>query len=110
MRTSWTGTSQRFTPGSFASRTRSRATISPADTPRSFSGFSETNIVPELREPPPVTAVRVSTAGSERTISTSRVIFCCIAWNELDWSARIQPIRRPVSCCGKKPFGISMYR
>ena len=77
---------------------------------RSFSGLSETNIVPELREPPPVTAVTVSTAGSARTISTSRLIFCCIAWNELDWSARIQPIRRPVSCCGKKPFGISMYR
>ena len=110
MRTSWTGTNQRFTPGSFAIRARSRVTTSPADTPRSFSGFSTTNIVPELREPPPVTAVSVSTAGSERTISTRRVIFCCIAWNELDWSPRIQPIRRPVSCCGKKPFGISMYR
>ena len=78
--------------------------------PRSLSGLSETNIVPELRDPPPVTAVTSSTAGSARTISTSRPIFCCIDWNELDWSPRIPPISRPVSCCGKKPFGISMYR
>ena len=29
-----------------------------------------------------------------------------IAWNEMLWSARMPPMMRPVSCCGKKPLGI----
>ena len=32
--------------------------------------------------------------------------FCCIAWNDVLWSACMPPISRPVSCCGKKPFGM----
>jgi len=31
--------------------------------------------------------------------------FCCIAWNEMLWSPRIDMNRRPVSCAGKKPLG-----
>ena len=34
--------------------------------------------------------------------------FCSIAWNEMLWSAWMPPIMRPVSCCGKKPFGMIM--
>ena len=34
------------------------------------------------------------------------VSFCCISWNEMLWSAWMPPIIRPVSCCGKKPFGM----
>ena len=65
---------------------------------------------PELRapKPPPVTAVTVSTAESARTVRTIWSIFSCIAWKEVVWSARMKPISRPVSCCGKKPFGITM--
>ena len=33
----------------------------------------------------------------------------CIAWNEMLWSAWMPPIIRPVSCCGKKPFGTITY-
>jgi len=67
---------------------------------------------PELRapKPPPVTAVTVSTAGSERTMFTICVILSCIDWKDAVWSARMKPTRRPVSCCGKNPFGITMYR
>ena len=32
-------------------------------------------------------------------------IFCRISWNEMLWSAWMPPLIRPVSCCGKKPFG-----
>ena len=32
-------------------------------------------------------------------------VLCTIAWNEMLWSACSPPIIRPVSCCGKKPFG-----
>ena len=67
---------------------------------------------PELRapKPPPVTAVTVSTAGSARTMRTITAIFSCIDWNEVVWSARMKPTRRPVSCCGKKPLGVAIYR
>ena len=42
-------------------------------------------------------------------MSISCVSFCCIAWNEMLWSACNPPIIRPVSCCGKKPFGTITY-
>ncbi len=38
------------------------------------------------------------------------MIFCRIAWNEMFWSAWKKPCKRPVSCCGKKPFGIVMNK
>ena len=38
------------------------------------------------------------------TMSTNRETRCCIAWNDVSWSAWIDPVRRPVSCCGKEPF------
>ena len=40
------------------------------------------------------------------TMSAIWVSFSCIAWNEMLWSACMPPINRPVSCCGKKPFGM----
>ncbi len=86
-----------------------RVTISPAAS-RSPRGLSAMVMKPELRAPkaPPVTAVTDSTAGSSRTRRTICAIFSSIAWNEEVWSPRMKPTRRPVSCCGKKPFGISM--
>ena len=28
-----------------------------------------------------------------------------MAWKDVSWSAWIEPVSRPASCCGKKPFG-----
>ena len=39
-------------------------------------------------------------------MSDSCCSFFSIAWKEMLWSACIPPIIRPVSCCGKKPFGM----
>ncbi len=33
-----------------------------------------------------------------------------MAWNELSWAATIEPLSRPLSCWGKKPFGTTMKR
>ena len=33
-----------------------------------------------------------------------------MAWKEVDWSAWMAPMMRPVSCWGKKPLGTKMYR
>ncbi|CPK88331.1 Uncharacterised protein [Bordetella pertussis] len=33
-----------------------------------------------------------------------------VAWNEVPWSPRKKPSSWPVSCCGKKPLGTTMYR
>jgi hypothetical protein len=59
---------------------------------------------PELAWPPRK-PVALSTAGSRMTVSVNAASFFCIAWNETSWSAWIEPLRRPVSCCGKKPLG-----
>src|SRR6266850_6789599 len=37
-------------------------------------------------------------------------IFFCMAWKDVSWSAWMDPLRRPVSCCGKKPLGTIVYR
>ena len=31
-----------------------------------------------------------------------------MSWNEMLWSPWIMPLMRPVSVCGKRPFGMSM--
>ncbi len=77
---------------------------------RCDSGFSATNMKPELRCAPPVKPTTFSTAGSAPTMRMNSVSFSRIAWNEMLWSAWMPPMRRPVSCCGKKPFGIVTYR
>ena len=71
-------------------------------------GFNATNICARLRWPPPVNAVTFSTAGSAMTMAMKLSSFSFIAWNEIDWSARMKPIMRPVSCCGKNPFGTTV--
>jgi hypothetical protein len=55
--------------------------------------------------PPPGESTTVSTAGILLRDRGQLWIFCCIAWNEMSWSAMMLPFKRPVSCCGKKPFG-----
>ena len=93
-------------PGSFASLPRSRAITWSAVSLRSAIGFSATNIIPELRCAPPVKPTTFSTAGSPLTMVMKSASFCRIAWNEMLWSAWMPPTRRPVSCCGKNPFGM----
>jgi hypothetical protein len=105
-RISWNGTRNRLAPGSRASRGRSRAMTWSALTLRIERGFSVTNMKPELRAPPPTNPTTFSTAGSERTIVMKSASFCCIDWNEVLWSAWIEPPMRPVSCCGKNPLGM----
>ena len=80
MRTSCTGTRNRLAPGTRASCGRRRAITAPTGE-RWESGFSAMNMNPELRapNPPPVTAVTVSTDASARTICTICDIFSCIA-------------------------------
>jgi hypothetical protein len=53
--------------------------------------------------PPPVKPTTLSTAVSFCTIAMNCVIFCCMSWNEMLWSAWMPPTSRPVSCCGKNP-------
>ena len=55
--------------------------------------------------PPPVKPTTLCTAGSCCTMSHESAQLLLIAWNEMLWSACRPPISRPVSCCGKKPFG-----
>ncbi|MCY1233991.1 hypothetical protein D9M72_465580 [compost metagenome] len=69
-----------------------------------------TNICPVLRCEPPVKPVTFSTAGSDCTILIKLSSLPRMAWNDVAWSARIKPISRPVSCCGKKPLGTITYR
>ena len=66
----------------------------------------------ELRWPPPVTPLTgvLATAGSALTMAMKVSSRCCIIWNELPWSACTLPTSTPVSCCGKKVFGIVVYR
>jgi hypothetical protein len=98
-------------PATAASRSRSRAITCSADSFRSLIGFSDANTVPVLVEPPgpgplpPVNPTTVSTAGSFLTMPMNCVSFCRINWNEVRWSAWIEPTNSPVSCCGTKPFG-----
>ena len=83
--------------------------ISCADAFRSLSGFSETNMLAVLPppRPPPVKETTFSTAGSFRTICMKRLSFSIRAGNDVSCAAWTLPERRPVSCCGKKPFGMT---
>jgi len=93
-------------PGTWLSFGLSRAITWSAVASRSASGFRVAKRNPELVCPPPVKPATLSIAGSDRTISTNWRNFRRIAWKEMLWSARMPPMMRPVSCCGKKPLGI----
>ena len=80
------------------------------ETLRWDNGFNVTKTKPELVWPPPVKPTMFSIAGSRRMMLTNCVSFFCIDWNEMLWSAWMPPIIRPVSCCGKKPFGMTVNK
>ncbi len=56
----------------------------------------------------PMNDDRLSTAGSFSTIRASACWRSAIAANEIDCGASVMPWIAPVSCTGKKPFGIRM--
>ena len=114
-RMSCTGCSPVWAPGTRASFPRIRAITSSAVTFRWSRSFRPMNSRPVLTvlpppPPPPVKPITVSTAGSFPTMSTTFVSFSRMDWNETSCAARIPPVRRPVSCCGKNPFGTIVYR
>ena len=47
-----------------------------------------------------------ATAGSCLTTSASWWIIPCIFWKEVSCRASAWPKMKPVSCCGKNPFGM----
>ncbi len=52
----------------------------------------------------------MATPGSACTIAASWATFWRMDWNEMSWEATTPPARRPLSCWGKKPFGITTKR
>ena len=59
---------------------------------------------------PPTNAMLLLTAGSDMTISLNWRCFTRIASNDTSWDAWIDPLSRPVSCCGKNPLGTLMIK
>ncbi|KAG1433860.1 hypothetical protein G6F57_021881 [Rhizopus arrhizus] len=60
----------------------------------------------------PSTPMKDDTACTSGSSSTSRAAACwrsAIAGNEMDCGAWVMAWIRPVSCCGKKPLGTTMY-
>ncbi len=43
------------------------------------------------------------TSGSLAMVWPTSWIFCCAFWKEASCEVSITPLRKPVSCCGKKP-------
>ena len=82
-RMSCTGCTYRFAPGSCPSLPRRRAITASALIWRCARGFSEMNMLPLLRWPPPVNPTTVLTAGSCSTTSTKWCSFSRIAWKEM---------------------------
>ena len=80
--------------------------------PRSDSGFRLTVRLPRLIELQPFDTPTVeptlATAGSASTTSTTARWRSSIAWNETSGDASVEPIRMPVSCNGRKPFGTTV--
>ena len=58
--------------------------------------------------PPPVKPSTAATFSSLAIVLTTSASLSDIDWKEMSWDAWMPPARRPVSCCGKKPFGTTM--
>src|SRR4030088_485525 len=59
---------------------------------------------------PPMNIPTCSTAGSFSTISPSACWCFIMAAGEASCPASDMPVSRPISCCGKKPFGMITNR
>ena len=91
----------------------SRRMIAVASSRRWSRGRSEISIRPlfsvALVPSTPMNDDRSTTSRSRRIASASACCLPAIAPNEMSWAAYEMPWIRPVSCTGKKPFGISTY-
>ncbi len=80
---------------------------------RSSRGLSVMYIRPEFSAwpLPPSDMPTVATAGIGLDDGADLLLAgSFIAENEMSWHASVTPIMKPVSCCGKKPFGIATNR
>jgi hypothetical protein len=81
--------------------------------PRSDNGFRLNVRLPRLIElqpfDTPTCEPTLATAGSRNTTSTTARWRSAIAWNDTSGEAWVEPIRTPVSCSGRKPFGTTVY-
>ncbi len=91
---------------------RSRCIRSAEPPSRWPRGFKDRKLKPPPPPPrPPLTKpTTVCTDVSRPMMFTKRVNRCLEIWNELDWSACIPPLSRPVSWVGKKPLGTMVNR
>ncbi len=80
--------------------------------PRSDSGFRLSVRLPRLIELQPFETPTVeateATAGSASTTSTTARCRSSIAAKEMSGEASVEPIRMPVSCSGRNPFGTTV--
>ncbi len=80
---------------------------------RSACGFSAICMRPALSVALlPSTPIKEDTACTSGSSSTRRAAArwrSAMAGKEIDWGAWVIAWIRPVSCCGKNPFGITRY-
>ena len=78
---------------------------------RWLRGLRLISMRPELRvalvPSTPMKELRLSTSGSSRMAATSAFWRLAMASKEIDCGASVTAWIRPVSCTGKKPFGIT---
>ena len=58
----------------------------------------------------PMNDATLATSGSASTTSATRRCTSIMRGNEISAGACVTPSTRPVSCCGKKPFGTTTAR
>ena len=85
-----------------------------ADIPRSFRSFRLISIRPLLSvvfvPSAPMNEEIPDTAGSASSTFAISCCRCAISVNEVEGDACVMPWMMPVSCVGKNPLGISMYK
>ena len=67
-------------------------------------------LIVEVEPPAPIAIAIVATAGSLATMAPSASCLRIMSANEMSWAASEVPVMKPVSCCGKKPFGMITNR
>ena len=99
-------------PGMPAIFSFSRATTASARTSRALRGFSVMVSLPALGVAltglTPITETTPATAGSARTMSSTARWRRCISVKETSVPASVTAVMRPVSCKGRRPFGMAM--
>ena len=107
----WTFWKKALIPGTLAVARRRRAITSFEEDLRSGFAFSWTNMRPELwlalADPAPTVDITLTTSGSAATMAATAFWRSAMAVKETSSGPWVEPVRRPVSSCGKKPLGVS---